>query len=292
VPTLVELVDARTADGLTLHGALAVPANAPERGSRPFDAVLMMHGHAGTFSDPFFRTFSDALVERGYATLRADNRGHDIVNRADRSGRMLGVALESVDDCVHDWRAWIDVLAERGFRRVLVWGHSLGAVKTAFYLSHETDARVGACILASPPRFDPATYRMSERAADYAANLAQARALIDDGTPGLLFRTTFPMPALAGPQAYLDKYDAGSRYDLFSFVADVRVPILAFTGERELAEFSFASHPSAYATMLERKPDIDHLIVPGGDHYSTGMQGWVIEQIDAWLSRQPILAAT
>jgi alpha/beta superfamily hydrolase len=292
VATLVELLDARTADDITLHGALAVPTDAGDPDARPFDAVLMMHGHAGTFSDPYFRGFSDALVARGYATLRANNRGHDIVNRADRNGRLLGVALETVADCVHDWRAWIDVLAGRGYARVLVWGHSLGAVKTAWYLSHETDTRVGGCILASPPRFDPATYRASARGDEYLANVAHAHALIDAGTPDLLFRSTFPMPALAGPQAYLDKYASGSRYDVFDFVAGVKPPVLALTGERELAEFSFASHVAGYDAARARKPDLDHVIVPAGDHFSTGMQPFVVDTIDAWLARRSVTVRT
>ena len=61
--------------------ACRMPARWPPRPaerSRPrFDAVLMMHGAAGTLAEPFYRNFSAALTARGVATLRANNRGHE-----------------------------------------------------------------------------------------------------------------------------------------------------------------------------------------------------------------------
>src|SRR5580704_2054892 len=98
---LVELVDVRTSDDIRHAGAFAAArtGTAVPR----FDAALLMHGAAGTFSDPFYRNFSAALVERGVATLRANNRGHDVINRGNGRGAMLGLALETVEDCILDW---------------------------------------------------------------------------------------------------------------------------------------------------------------------------------------------
>src|SRR5580698_4770450 len=105
-------------------------------GTPRFDAVLMMHGAAGAFTGSFYRNFSAALVERGVATLRANNRGHDVINPGGK-GIPLGAALETLDDCTLDWQAWLGFLQSRRFHRILLFGHSLGAVKTAYYLGTE-----------------------------------------------------------------------------------------------------------------------------------------------------------
>src|ERR1700722_10224093 len=171
---LVELVEVRTSDDIRHAGAFA--AARPGTAALRFYAALMMHGAAGTFSDPFYRNFSAALVERGVATLRANNRGHDVINTGNGRGKLLGTALEILDDCVLDWQAWIGFLAARRYHRVLLFGHSLGAVKTAYYLATLHDERVTGCILASPLRFNTEAMLASGRGSDFAATIAAAKA--------------------------------------------------------------------------------------------------------------------
>lgn len=278
---LVELVEAQTSDGLTHAGALAVPARAAE-GPR-FDAVLMMHGAASAFWEPFYRNFSSALVGRGVATLRTNNRGHDIVNRGNGRGMPLGAALEALEDCVFDWRAWLGFLETRGHRRILLFGHSLGAVKTAYYLATESDARVHGCVLASPPRFNTEAMLASERGAEFAATIAAAKALVAAGKPDDLVPTTFPLKSFAGAGAYLAKYAAGTKFDVFERVASIPCPVLALTGENELDDPVFRDHPAAYAAAQQKKPDLAFTVVPNGDHFYTLAQTFAIERLLEWI---------
>jgi pimeloyl-ACP methyl ester carboxylesterase len=281
---LVELIDARTSDGVTLSGALAEPpAGSPAR--LPFDAALMVHGAAATFYDGFFRTFSAALVDRGIATLRANNRGHDVVNRGDGRGRFLGVALEAIDDCPLDFRAWLDVLAARGYRRILVFGHSLGAIKSAYFLAAERDPRVTGCVLASPPRFNTERMLASERGAEFAATIAAAEAEIAAGRPDAFIRTTYPRREFAAAHAYLAKYATATRFDVFEHVASMPVPVLALTGSEELGDPNFRDHPAGYAAARERKSDLDFEIVPDGDHHYSRAQTFAVQTLLAWIDR-------
>jgi pimeloyl-ACP methyl ester carboxylesterase len=278
---LVELIDVRTSDGLTLTGAFAHPRRLG--GTPRFDAVLMMHGAAARFYDEFYRNFSAALVDRGIATLRANNRGHDILNRGDGEGRLAGVALEAIDDCALDWRAWLDVLAARGYARILLFGHSLGAVKSAYYMATERDPRVTGLALASPPRFNTKRMLASGRGPEFAASLAEAQALVDTGQSDALIRTTFPLKSFAGASAYIAKYGSGARFDVFALLGSVPCPVLGFTGSEELGEQSFCDHPAEYAAARERKPDIEFFIVPDGDHHYSRAQAFVVERFLAWI---------
>jgi pimeloyl-ACP methyl ester carboxylesterase len=278
---LVELIEVRTSDGVTLAGALAEPAT--RDAAARFDAVLMMHGAGGRFYDGFFRTFSNALLERGVTTLRANNRGHDIVNRGNAKGALAGTALESIDDCVIDWTAWLDALTARGYKRVLLFGHSLGAVKSAYYLSTKPDVRVTGCVLASPPRFNTDRMLASERGGEFATTIAAAQALVDRGSPDEFVRTTYPLKSFAGAAAYLAKYAAGARFDVFAHVANIACPVHALTGSDELGDPNFMDHPIEYAAAQKHKPDIAFVVVPDGDHHYSRAQAFVVQQLLAWI---------
>ncbi len=278
---LVELVELRTGDDVPHSGALAVPKSVP--GTPRFDAALMMHGAAGTFFEPFYRNFSAALVERGVATLRANNRGHDVVNRGNGRGTLLGVALERIEDCVLDWQAWLGFLESRGYRRILLFGHSLGAVKTAYFLATQRDPHVLGCVLASPPRFNTEVLLASKYGPEFARTIAAAKALVAAGKPDELMPTTFPLNSFSSPQAYLEKYAAGTKFDVLELVARIPCPVFALTGENELADPIFRDHPAGYAAAKTAKPDIEFVVVPNGDHFYTEAQTFAIERLLAWI---------
>jgi len=46
--------------------------------------------------------------------------------------------------------AWITVVADLGFHRVALLGHSLGAMKVPYYQAQRQDPRVADMIVASP----------------------------------------------------------------------------------------------------------------------------------------------
>lgn len=278
----VELVDVTTSDDIRHAGAFAAGRTgaAPQR----FDAALMMHGAAGSFNGPFYRNFSAALVERGIATLRADNRGHDVINRGNGRGIFQGVALETVEDCVLDWQAWLGWLEARGFTRILLFGHSLGAVKTAYFLATVRAPRVvRGCVLASPPRFNTELLLASDYGPEFARTIAAAEELVAAGMPGELMPTTFPLRSFSSAEAYLAKYTRGAAFDVFAHITDIPCPVLALTGELELDDPVFRDHPAEYAAARKRKPDLEFTVVPGGDHFYTLAQTFAVERLLEWL---------
>jgi pimeloyl-ACP methyl ester carboxylesterase len=282
----VELVEIRTSDDVLHCGAFAAPKR--KGGTPRFDAVLMLHGAAATFYDSFYRNFSTALVDRGVATLRANNRGHDIVNRGNGRGALMGVALEVMEDCALDIDAWLEFLEKRGYRRILLFGHSLGAVKAAYYLANHTDARVHGCVLASPPRFNTEVLLASDRGAEFATNIANAKALVAAGKGHELMPTTFPLKSFSGAQAYLSKYAMGTKFDVLELVAKIPVPVFALTGENELADAVFGDHPAGYAAAREKKKDVDFVAVPNGDHHYTLAQAFAVDHLLAWIDRETL----
>lgn len=293
----VELVDVRTDDGLLLNGALLEAAKA-ENEVAGADMFLMMHGNGGNFYGPFYASFAEKLAEMGCGSLRTNNRGHDIISRGpearpqpssvfafqEEPPQYCGVAYENMDDCRRDWRAWIDCLENRGFRNIILWGHSRGAVKTTYYMGIENDPRVKACILASPPWFSYSRWMRSPQAGLFREHLALAQKYVDEGNPNATFWTKVPMEYITGAQNYLRKYGPDEKYNLFNYIEQINCPVLAFTGTAEVGgRFAFDGLPEAFERAREKKPNLTHVSIPGGDHMYTGKHDFVFDHVLGWL---------
>ena len=96
---IVDLVHVTTRDGVRLDGTWRQSGQAAQLG---VDVVLLHHGVGGNFYSPgMFEQYSEALLERGCAVLRVNNRGHDPMSRAvvGESAKRLGAAYECLADC-------------------------------------------------------------------------------------------------------------------------------------------------------------------------------------------------
>jgi pimeloyl-ACP methyl ester carboxylesterase len=293
----IELVEATTTDEL-IHAGAFLEAAQPTNSVPGADVVLMMHGNSSNFYQPFYRYFAEELSRRGCPSLRTNNRGHDVVSRATGSRNLVstvesfhaqdaqffGTAYEKLDDCRLDWDAWITYLWKRGYRKILLWGHSRGAVKTGYYMGITNDPRVAACILASPPWFSYSRWMRSEQAALFQANLSEAQSWVDRGEPNRLIRAKVPMEYMSGAANYLDKYGPDERYNVMRYVGDIKTPVLAITGTIEVEKrFGFGGLPEAFAKVRESKPNLTHVSIEGGDHYYTGCQEYVLGRVLEWL---------
>ncbi len=125
--TNVELVEAWTADGLRLHGALNDGASAIVEASN-VDALVLLSGVGSNFyGSSLMAALADAACRAGVAALRVNTRGHDMISTAQtrEGGRLIGAAYEIVDDCRFDVAAWIECLSNAVISESLL-GHSLG----------------------------------------------------------------------------------------------------------------------------------------------------------------------
>ena len=125
----VDLVNVKTRDGLRLGGIWRKPDSGTSS-QLGVDVVVLQHGVGGNFYGAgMFEEYSDAILEKGCAVLRVNNRGHDGMSRAvvGDGVKRIGAAYESMDECTYDWEAWIDFAQAAGYKSIGIWGHSLGA---------------------------------------------------------------------------------------------------------------------------------------------------------------------
>jgi len=277
----VELVHTTTLDQVPLDGYLRVPSSTAARG--PIDAVICHHGVGGKFYTPsFFDVAGDALLEQGCAVLRVNNRGHDDAFLVGQ--REYGASYEIVDECRHDITAWLDFAESRGYRRVAVWGHSLGAVKTVYFLSVQDDDRIVCAVASSPPRFSHAMYAASAGDAFQSA-IRDAQKLVDDGVPEQLVQARVPMQRSFAARTYLDKYGSTARYDYMQHLPNIRKPLLLTVGSLEAGDVSFASLVQDGPAFNTRWSDVECQVVDGADHSYTERTRELWSTVGSWLAR-------
>ncbi len=283
----VELVRTVTRDGLRLDGALSLPADSRSPTPDSPAAALLLHGVSGNFyTSSVFDALTPKLLELGLATLSVNTRGHDSVfgARLGNVARRLGAAYEIVDDCRSDIAAWIDFLKSRGYGRVVLVGHSLGAIKAVYAQAHEHWPQVAAVVAASPPRLSYSAFIDSSESSLFGESMNTAERMVAGGQGDELFTARFPFPLLITADGYIDKYGPAERYNLLRFAADLRCPALFTYGSKELSQggVAFDALPQALLSLpkAERRSVV---VIDGADHFYSGLGEMLGAAVAGWL---------
>ena len=284
----VDLVNVQTSDGVRLDGAWCKPSSEKASGL-PIDAMVLHHGVAGNFYQPsVFDDFGDALLNRGCAVFRVNNRGHDPVSQAavGDETRRFGGAYEDMEDCVPDWEAWLDFVQAAGYEKIGIWGHSLGATKSIYYMAAQQDLRVRCVIASSPPRFSHSVYSTLEEGEEFRRLYAQAQGYLEGGRPDALMDITIPFPILITARAFIQKYGPEETYDILKHIPRVPVPLLITIGTAEAQTLtSFKGLPPLVARLAGEVENLSFESIPGADHAYTGKRAYVWEVVGRWLGK-------
>ena len=227
-----ELVYVRSKDDIVNGGAIFAP---PKDSAKPI-AVIWIHGWGVNFYSPTYVMIGRALAERGYTCIIANTRMHDLANVAGwrrgkriRGGGYWGVASEEVRDLA----VWIDFATDRGFKKVVLVGHSAGWAAVRSYQAEKQDRRVVGVVLAS------GAVRAETRPTD-PEQLAQATRLMADGRGDDLVRDPKrSFPSFISAATFLDIANTPPEFkDFFGVqtpnpgVTRIHCPLLAFFGAR------------------------------------------------------------
>jgi len=279
-----EIVFARSSDDVLDAGVLFTPAS---DSAKPV-AIIWIHGWGVNFYQPSYVAIGRALAQHGYTTISANTRMHDLGNvegyrggKRVRGGGYWGLGSEEPRDLA----AWIDLAEHRGFKQVVLVGHSAGWAAVRSYVSTIEDPRVVGVVLAS------GEVRPDTRRPDLD-QLRQARDLMAKGEGDALFRDPKRnFPSYISAATYLDIFnsEAPRAVDFFGIktpsaaIARLRAPILAFFGtdddvggqeELDLLKSAVARQSGA--------PPVTTTLIGGADHMYTGQEQQVADVIARW----------
>lgn len=235
---IVELVKTQTRDGVRLDGAIT-RANAVDSASQPTGLIVCLHGVGSNFyGSTMMNVLAEGLYSEQWDVLRVNTRGHDYcyVGSFKMGVRRFGSGYEIVANCVDDVAAWVQWAEQLGYERVVLLGHSLGAIKTVFCQSHEMSDLVVAVLAISPPKLEHETFLVGERSGEFRASFNAAEELIANGLADDLVEVTFPFPLLITAASYVDKYGPQDRYNIVKLIEHLNVPTHFIYGGSELTD--------------------------------------------------------
>jgi pimeloyl-ACP methyl ester carboxylesterase len=284
---LIDLVQVQTRDGIRLDGAWREAAVLNTE--LPFDAFCLIHGTGSNFySSTFLAAIVEHLVSLGVPGLCVNTRGHDGISTAttSRGGKRQGAAYEAVDDCRNDIRAWLDFLVSKSRARILLVGHSLGAVKAIYAMAQEPHAQVAALIAISPPQLSYAQFLGSTQAASFSETFARATKLVEQGQAGVLLDVQLPLPMVITAAGYVEKYGPNERYNFLKFLRGVQAPTLVVYGGQEIeSNMAFQGGPEAVGALAAVESRIEVETVAGADHFYSTKRPELLQVIERWLRK-------
>jgi pimeloyl-ACP methyl ester carboxylesterase len=279
-----QLVYVRTEDDIVHGGIIFTP---PKDSAKPV-AVIWIHGWGVNFYSPTYVAIGRGLAERGYACISGNTRMHDLGNvlawRGDkriRGGGYWGVASEEVRDLA----AWIELAADRGFKNVVLVGHSAGWAAVRSYQAQKQDSRVIGVVLAS------GAVRAETRPTD-PEQLAQANSLIAEGQGDALVRDpNRSFPSYISAATFLDIANSPPESkDFFGVqitnppVTRIRCPLLAFFGTK--GDVGSEADLELLKSCIKRQSSgpsrLDTVMIIGADHMYAGKEAQVAETIAKW----------
>jgi len=261
----VALAHLETRDGVGLDGVLAEP-----RGRRRA-ALVWVHGLGSTFfsGQPLIREVSARLNAIGVGYFKFNNRGHGAVSRGGR--RLAGAAFERFGQSVEDIRAMVTFARARGYRRVILAGHSTGANKVLHYAARARDRRLSGIVLLGPIS-DVAAEAKHLGARELRRRVAVAEKIARRDPMALVPRAWGYWSA----QRYISLYRPGGVEDVFQYyranarwtaLRSVRLPIAAIVGDRD----EFLDRPArdvidAFRRNATRARSFTGAVIPGARH--------------------------
>ncbi|MCK4555446.1 MAG: DUF1749 domain-containing protein, partial [Candidatus Aenigmarchaeota archaeon] len=175
-----ELVRIETKDKLELQGILYEPETKTDK------IIIHIHAWVGNFYENLFLDYiAKEAVSKGFAFLSYNNRGAGFVadfikkEKYKRAYFRCGGSTAKFEDSVLDISAGIDFVSKRGYKNIVLEGHSLGCQKSAFYQYKTQDIRVKGLVLLAP--VDDIAYVKRLLGDKYKAQLELVRKMVQDG---------------------------------------------------------------------------------------------------------------
>lgn len=235
-----EIVVAVTEDFVKLHGLYmpSVERNVCSSTAGSINGAVLVHGLGGNFySSRLLNHFAQVLIGLGINVVIVNTRGHDMINTSVWSGRSrnVGTAFEDVDHCRFDMAAWAQFLSDKGSRNVLMFGHSLGAIKALYAQAHAPHDAVKSIVALSPTRLSYEQMSNSPNGELFRTIFADCQRLVSEGQGEQPIHREFPFPMWMTSNGYISKYGPEEKFNWLKFIDDVSIPTLLTFGQLELA---------------------------------------------------------
>jgi pimeloyl-ACP methyl ester carboxylesterase len=242
-------------------------------------AAMYCHGNQMNFYVCAARFLAPYVTALGYSFLAFNRRGHDSVSTYD-SREPVGGAYQTVAEGIEDNELAARFLAEKGFQKPIVIGHSNGGVLASEHVANhpETKALILLSAHAGGNRMkNPRGARNYSLAGNTEELKQQAETLIAAGKPNQLMLIPDWWWVISA-RTYLDRLTNAP--DLVENAAKITCPVLFIRGDQEPMD----NYPAERFKENCAGP-CEVVIVPNCDHFYVGAEKQVAKTVTQWLSR-------
>lgn len=280
-----------TQDGLELHGLLFEPDK------KTTNVLIHIHGWVGNFyENKFIDYIAEEAVSKGFAFLCFNNRGAGIINDFIKIKKSkidyvrIGGSLEKFEDCILDIKAAVNSLSKKGYKKIILQGHSLGCQKITYYKYKVKNKRVKGLILLAP--VDDVDFTKKQLKNKYKKALEIAKQMVKKGRSNDAVPKWMEFYPLLNAKMFLNIADpksvSGKIFDYlgnFKEIKSINCPKLAVFG----SEDKYQSNPNGKLKILkENIKDCDIGLVQNAEHGFTGFEKKLSKLIGNWLETQKI----
>lgn len=142
-----ELVRINSSDGIQMPGILYTPDKISEK------IVIHVHGLNGNFyENNFIDSISKSYTDKGFAFLTFNNRGREFITELWKGKEcvVIGGSLERFKDCILDIEGAVKYAKEKGYKEIILEGHSYGCNKVLYYYNKKNDESIKKIVLLAP----------------------------------------------------------------------------------------------------------------------------------------------
>ncbi|MFZ3301776.1 MAG: DUF1749 domain-containing protein [Microgenomates group bacterium] len=139
------IVKVKTSDDIALFGFLSET-------SKKDTILINIHGTGSCFyAEEFEGEFVERLPKLDISVLFTNNRG----NYTLESWQATGCAREKFEECLIDIDTWIEFALDKGYKKIILQGHSLGTEKVTYYMEKgkHKDKIIGVILLGFADSF-------------------------------------------------------------------------------------------------------------------------------------------
>lgn len=142
-----ELVRINSIDEIEQPGILYSPNGNTDK------IVIHVHGLNGNFyENRFIDTLAKTYTNKNYAFLTFNNRGKDFISELLKGDdfAVIGGSLERFKDCLLDIEGVVNWVKEKGYKEIILEGHSYGCNKVLYYYNKKKDNSIKKIVLLAP----------------------------------------------------------------------------------------------------------------------------------------------
>jgi pimeloyl-ACP methyl ester carboxylesterase len=283
-----EPVRITTKDNLELHGILFEPNKKIDK------ALIHIHGWSGNFYENKFIDFiAKEAVDKGFAFLTFNNRGVGFVTDLIRRKKSkveyvkIGGSWEKFENCILDIKAAVDFLDKKGYKKIILEGHSLGCQKITYYKYKTEDKRVKALVELAP--VDDVGFVKRLHGKKYENSLRIAKEMVKKGLGNKPVPKWMLFTPLLSARRYLDIADSNTMQGrLFDYsgnlkeIKNVNCPVLAIFGSKDDYEIEAGKKLEILKNNVK---NCDTKLIKNANHGFVGSEAVLSKIVGYWIKK-------